>query len=85
MFPHISCSGKGMKAYKGSRGKAPAILNLGVKQVWVVSIMPWPLYHRGMRLHYLFKRVNGWAPDSVWIFWRTEKSLACAGNVFSHT
>jgi len=33
MFSHIICPGKGMKAYKGSRGKAPAILNLGAKQL----------------------------------------------------
>jgi hypothetical protein len=33
-----------MKAYWGSEGIAPHILDLGTRWRWVVSFMPWPLY-----------------------------------------
>jgi len=32
-----------IKAYRGSRGKAPFILNLGTSWRWVVNVTPRPL------------------------------------------
>jgi len=33
-----------MRAYSGSGGIAPGILNLGIRWMWVVSFTPKPLY-----------------------------------------
>jgi hypothetical protein len=33
-----------MKAYKGSGGTAPLILNLGARLRWAASFTPWPLH-----------------------------------------
>jgi hypothetical protein len=33
-----------MKAYRGSRGVAPLIINLGRRWMWVVKYTPRPLY-----------------------------------------
>jgi hypothetical protein len=34
------------KAYRGRRGVAPLMLNLGARRTCVVNIMPWLLYLR---------------------------------------
>jgi len=39
-----------MKAHRGSRGKAPLTLNLGVKWKWEVNFITWPLHSLGKSL-----------------------------------
>jgi hypothetical protein len=49
-----------MKAYWGSGSIDPHILDLGTRWGWVVSFMPWPLYHQGKSPWYpLDKRLGG--------------------------
>jgi hypothetical protein len=36
-----------METYRGSRGIAPLILDLGIRWRWVVNFMPRPLYPQG--------------------------------------
>jgi hypothetical protein len=45
---------------------------------WVISFTPLSPYTRGKRPHYSSE--GGWIPESVWTFWRREKSVAAAGN-----
>ena len=66
-----------IKAYRERRDIAPFILNLGVGRRWLVNFENRP--------HYLQERTaipteyeNPWAPQSVWVFWRKEMSLAPA-------
>jgi hypothetical protein len=60
-----------MKAYRGSTGIAPLILNLGTRWRWVVSFTPRPLYHRDR-----IPAPSGWAPQPVWTFWREKISFS---------
>jgi hypothetical protein len=49
-----------MKAYWGSGGIAPCILNLSTRWRSVVSFMPWPLYPQGKSPWYpLYRRLGG--------------------------
>jgi hypothetical protein len=49
-----------MKAYWGSEGIAPLILDLGIRWRWVVSFMPRPLYPQGKSPWYpLDRRLDG--------------------------
>jgi hypothetical protein len=48
-----------MKAYWGSGGVAPRILNLGTRWRWVVSFTPRPLYTQGKSPWYLLDRRLG--------------------------
>jgi hypothetical protein len=49
-----------MKAYSGSGGTAPHILDLGTRWRWVVSFMPWLLYSQGKCPWYpLDRRLGG--------------------------
>jgi len=45
---NTSCSCNAMKAYNGSRGIAPFLLNPGCTWRWVVSFTLRPLYPRGI-------------------------------------
>jgi hypothetical protein len=47
-----------MKAYRGSRGTAPLILNLGTRWRWVVNFTPRPLYPRKEHWYPLHKRLS---------------------------
>jgi len=51
-----------MKVYKGRRGIAPLILNLGVRCEW--STMPWPLYRRE-RIPVPIEYEAGWASELI--------------------
>jgi hypothetical protein len=48
-----------MKAYLGSGGIAPLILNLGTRWKWVVSFTPQPPYSVGNTGRYPFVRTLG--------------------------
>jgi hypothetical protein len=67
------------KAYRGSRGIAPPILNLGSERRWVVSFTPLPLYHPEKNpCSLLIENDAWWAPATVWPFCETETYLAPA-------
>ena len=66
------------KAYKGRRDIDPFILNLTSRCGWVVSFLPWPLYP-WQRTPVPIKQEDGWTPESVWAFYRKEKSIYTAG------
>ena len=68
-----------VKAYRGTRGVAPVILNLGARWKWVFSIAPLPLYPREKIRPVPIEEEAGWSPAPVWSVWRTEKSLIHAG------
>ena len=62
-----------MKAYGGSRGIAPLILNLDTRREWFsshpsTSRTPGPNEYE-----------DGWAPEPIWTFWKRDKSVASAG------
>jgi len=57
-----------INAYKGIREITPLILNRGTTRRWKVNFRPRPLYPRELEAE--------WAPEPVWMFWKTEKSLA---------
>jgi hypothetical protein len=62
-----------MKAYWGSGGITPLIIDLGTRWRWVVSFTPRPLYPQGKSSWYPFgKRLGG--------RWWREKFPAPAGN-----
>jgi hypothetical protein len=48
-----------MKAYSGSGGIAPCILDLGTRRKWVVSFTPRPLYPQGKSPWYPLDRELG--------------------------
>jgi len=67
-----------MKAYRGCRGMAPRIVNLGTSWRWVVNFMP--------RLLFSIERPPisitweaGWAPEPVWTFLGKDKYIAPTG------
>jgi hypothetical protein len=49
-----------IKAYLGSGGMGPCILNLGTRWIWVVSFTPRPLYSQGKSQWYPLHRRLGW-------------------------
>jgi hypothetical protein len=48
-----------MKAYEGSGGTAPRILDLGTRLRWVVTFTPRPLYPQGKSPWYPSDRMRG--------------------------
>jgi hypothetical protein len=56
---------KVMKAYRGSRGIALLIVNLGTRWSLVVKLKPQPLYRRE-RTPVPFEEEAGWASAPVW-------------------
>jgi hypothetical protein len=54
-----------MQAYRGSRGVAPLILNLGSRWRWVVNFTPWPLYPWEITPVPIELEAR-WAPWPVW-------------------
>jgi hypothetical protein len=67
-----------MKTYRGSRGIAPLILNLGTILRWVVTSRPGLFTHRtGPRYLWMWA---GWATEPVWKFWRRQQSFAPTTN-----
>jgi hypothetical protein len=66
-----------MKAYSGSRGIAPLILNLSTRWRWVVNFTPQLLYPQKISLVPIDYDA-GWAPEPVWTFCRREKCSVCA-------
>ena len=67
-----------MKADRGSSVTAPLILNLGTRWWSVVNIAIRSLYPQQIRPVPIEWAV-GWAPEPIWTFRRTGKSLASAG------
>jgi len=70
VFPILS-----MKAYRGSSGKLPRILNLDTGWWCVVNIIPRPIYFRGKKPPVSIDWKAEWVPDPVWTFWRRDKLL----------
>ena len=64
-----------MKAYRGSTGIAPLILNLGTRCRWVVNFTPRPLYSREIT-PVPIEQEAGRATEPDWTFCKREKSLA---------
>jgi len=61
-----------MMAYKESGGIAPLLLNLDTR--WTLVATPLeeePLVPTALE--------TGWAPQTVWTFWRTKVSCPCRG------
>ena len=69
-----------MMACRVNRGKAPFILDLGIKWRWVVKLSLWPHYLQGKN-PVPIEYQDGWIPESVSTFWRREKSLAFDSSV----
>jgi len=46
----------------------------------IFNLMLQQFYPRGSNPEYPLKKYTGWAPDSVWVFCRREKSLGPAVN-----
>jgi len=66
-----------VEAYRGSRGIAPLIFNLGTSWRWVTNFTPWSLYLRESTA-ISFEEVAEWIPNPVWTFWGKENVFACA-------
>jgi hypothetical protein len=67
-----------VKAYRGSGGAAPFILNLRTRLRLVVYFTPLPFKTReGPPLP--VEEQAGWAPEPVWTIWKREQSLALSG------
>jgi hypothetical protein len=50
--------------------KAAFVPNLGTRSKWMVKLTPWSLYP------YLpIEQKAGWAPESVWAFWKKDKAI----------
>lgn len=67
---HVNGSIKGkvvpvhtMKIYKGSKGSAPLILNLGTTRTRAVNFTPWPIYPRGKNASTHW--IGGWVGHSA--------------------
>jgi hypothetical protein len=67
-----------MKEYRGRRGIAPLILNIGARWRGVVKFMPSWFIPRE-RTPITIEEKAGWAQELVWNFCRREKSLAPTG------
>lgn len=67
------------KAYGGSGGVAPLILDLSIRWKWVVSLTTWPLHHLG-RSPLPIKLEAWWFPLQVQTFLRTVISSVLAGT-----
>jgi hypothetical protein len=64
-----------MKAYTGSTGIAPLILNLGTRRMWVVGFMIQLLYVLGQELPVRTQQEPRWGQEPDHTFWKTEKPL----------
>jgi len=58
-----------MKAYRGSRGKAPLILNIGTRRRWMVKFKARSPLYRGEK--------SRWDPECVWSFWGRKIPCNC--------
>lgn len=67
-----------MKAYGGSKGRTPHILNLGARCKCMVSFNSWPLYSQEIT-PIPNELKAGWIPQPVWTFWVREKIHASVG------
>ena len=67
-----------MKAYRGSKVTAPLILNPGSK-LWSVVNITLPSLYTQQRSSVPTEWAAGWAPEPIWTFRRTGKSLTSAG------
>jgi hypothetical protein len=67
-----------MQAYRGSKGIATLILNLGTRYGWVVNITPRQL-SGGKEPRYPIDQEARWAPEPVLKFRKTRKSLVPGG------
>ena len=54
-----------VKAYRGSRGIAPLIIDLRTRWRWLVNFKAWLLYQRE-RTAVDIEQEAGWAPEPVW-------------------
>jgi len=52
---------------------AAAVVKLGIKQRWLVSLTPRP-FTPVVRVPRPIQEAD-WYPESVWMFWGSEKSL----------
>jgi hypothetical protein len=64
-----------MKAYWGSGGIAPRILDFGTRCRWVVSFSPRPLYSQGMSSRYPLDRRLGVESGSILDIYSGEMGL----------
>jgi hypothetical protein len=69
-----------MKAYWGSGGISPCILNFGTTWRWVVSFMPQPIYPQGKSPWYPLDRRLGGASEQAWTWWWGEKFPTLPGQ-----
>ena len=70
------CAVQALKAYRGNRGTAVLILNLGIRWMWVVSLTSWSLYPppgKNSGTH-LIRGLVG--PEFVWTF---RRKCFCSG------
>jgi hypothetical protein len=61
-------------SYRGNRGIAPLILNLGTKWRWVVNFTTLQLYFQE-RTCAQVEQETGWYPEPVWTLWEKESSF----------
>jgi hypothetical protein len=67
---------------RGNGGIDPSFLNSTLYGRWVVSVMPWPIYHQVKRSG--THRIGCWgAPQPVWTLCRRETFLAPVGSWLS--
>jgi hypothetical protein len=64
--------------YRGRRGMAPLILNLGASWRLVFNIRSWPLYSRVIT-PVSIEQEAVWAPEPFRAFRKTKKYIAFAG------
>ena len=70
---------RAVKAYRGSRGIAPLIFNLGTSCWWVAAnFTPWSLCPRERTAIY-FEEEAGWTPGPVWRFGERKMFLPMPG------
>jgi hypothetical protein len=55
----------------------PLILNLCARWRWVVNLKPRALYHE--KEHRYTQQKTGWFPETVWVFWTSEKYFPLTG------
>ena len=68
------------RACRGSRRVNPLILNIATRWRWVINFTPRPLCCLG-RSPVHIEQEAWWRPESVWMFWSREESLAEEASV----